>query len=320
MTVVDKMENEKMTHKAAALDVGTNSIKIVVGQMNDDGIPRVLREATTNPRLGEGVDEAHVIDPDAQERAMNAIGRLVGIAKSMGANQTRIVATSAVRDARNREELIDRVQRQFSLGLEVLSEAEEARLSHLAVDEDPMLGKFDGNQATVDVGGGSTELTLASSNRTLQSASVKLGAVRLTERFLDADTPTNAMIEEAKEYALDMLLGAVGKFEADRVVGIGGTAVNLARIWHEIPEDKTEEAHGSSISHSNIKALIEGMCALTLEKRRTLVGLEPERADIIVAGAIIFDALLDVLGRDEMVVSTRGLRHGILYELLSSRA
>jgi exopolyphosphatase / guanosine-5'-triphosphate,3'-diphosphate pyrophosphatase len=309
-----------MIHKAAALDVGTNSIKIVVGQINEDGVPRVLREATTNPRLGEGVDETRQIDPEAQERAMNAIGRLVGIAKSMGANQTRIVATSAVRDAANREELIDRVRQRFSLGLEVLSEEEEARLSHLAVDEDPMLGKFDGNQATVDVGGGSTELTLAKANTILRSTSVKLGAVRLTERFLDADTPTTAMIAEAKDYAVDMLLGAVGRFEADRVVGVGGTAVNLARIWHEIPEDKTEEAHGSAITHSNIKALIDGMCALTLEKRRTLVGLEPERADIIVAGAVIFDAILDVLGREEMIVSTRGLRHGILYELLSVRA
>jgi exopolyphosphatase / guanosine-5'-triphosphate,3'-diphosphate pyrophosphatase len=309
-----------MIHKAAALDVGTNSIKIVVGQINDDGVPRVLREATTNPRLGEGVDETRRIDPDAQERAMNAIGRLVGIAKSMGAAQTRIVATSAVREAANREELIDRVRQRFSIGLEVLSEEEEARLSHLAVEEDPMLGRFDGNQATVDVGGGSTELTLATSNRTLRSSSVKLGAVRLTERFLDADTPTVAMINEAKEYAIDMLFGAVGKFEADRIVGIGGTAVNLARIWHEIPEDKTEEAHGSTVTHSSIKALIDGMCALTLEKRRTLVGLEPERADIIVAGAVIFDAVLDVLGRDEMIVSTRGLRHGILYELLAVNA
>jgi len=308
-----------MIHKAAALDVGTNSIKIVVGQMNDDGIPRVLREATTNPRLGEGVDSTRLIEPEAQERAMNAIARLVGIAKSMGASETRIVATSAVRDAENKDELIDRVRQRFSLGLEVLSEEEEGRLSHLAVEEDPMLGKFDGNQATVDVGGGSTELTLASANKTLRSASVKVGAVRLTERFLDADTPTPAQRAQARDYAMDMLLGAVGKFDADRVVGIGGTAVNLARIWHEIPEDKTEEAHGSTITQANIKALIDGMCALTLEKRRTLVGLEPERADIIVAGAVIFDALLDVLGREDMIVSTRGLRHGILYELLGAR-
>lgn len=288
--------------------------------MASDGRMRILHDTSLIVRLGEGVDATGEIGPEGMRRALAALCALVQQARAMGAARTRLVATSAVRDARNRGSFISRVQADCGLTVETISGEEESRLSYSSVALDPALGLFEGEQVTVDVGGGSTEITAGAREQVRSAISVRIGAVRLHERYLRADPPSAASIDEAAGSAEEVLWAAAPKVGKVRVVGIGGSAVNLARILSRIPPERTAEVHGAALAGEDLSRMIDMLAILTVEKRRRLVGLDPERADTILAGAIILDRALAVFGSDEMTVSTRGLRHGLLYEMLERGA
>lgn len=308
--------------RAAAIDIGTNSIKLALGEGDPAGL-RVLHENVLITRLGQDLYAAGRISDEAARRTVEGICQLAGEARSAGATRIRAVATSAVRDAANRDEFLAAVREAAGVEIEVISGADEARLTQAAVRLDLVLGTYEGEQITLDVGGGSTEFTRSVSgaigNRArsaVEAVSVDVGAVRLHEGFITGDPPSDEEMEAAASFAREALGWAVVSAPDARVVGVGGSAVNVARMLREVPCEHYMKVHGAIVTAAELRGLIEKLRGMRVEERRGLVGLDPERADVILPGAMILEAALGVLGREEMVVSVRGVRHGLLYEML----
>lgn len=302
--------------RAATIDIGTNTVKLAVGQVDDNNEFHLLKDASVGARLGEGLDSSGFLSPEAQERTIRAVGKHLATAYSLNAQDIAMGATNAVRDAKNGEEFITRLKSEFDCDVKIISSSDEGAYAYRAVALDPALSNFDSSQVTVDVGGGSTEFTFGCGKNIHNTISTRLGAVRLTERYLPFETPNSRQISEAAAFVDGRLTALEQLPDVYRIVGIGGSVVNLARIWNEVPPDKTEEVHGSVLTEDNLAQLVEGMCALSPDKRKTLIGLDPDRADIIVAGAVILWRVLRFFEKDEMTISVMGLRHGLLYEML----
>lgn len=304
--------------RAAVVDVGTNSIKLAVAERAPDGHFSLLAQATTNPRLGEDVDKTHVLSPDAMARAVSALDNLLTKIQDYSVDRLRIAGTSAMRDAQNRQFFIEMVNRELGVDLEILSEEDECRLSYKAVALDSVLGGYKGFQVVADVGGGSSEMIIGDGLDMLSCKSVHIGAVRLTERHLFSDPPSENEIEAASSEAIGLLSEGLTKITANRAVGVGGSAVNLARMFKGIDSQSIDGVHGTVITRDHSKGLIDKMAGVKLFQRRQIVGLEPERVDIILGGAIILDSIMKVTGAPELIVSICGLRHGMLYEMLDN--
>ncbi len=303
--------------KAAAIDIGTNSVQIAIGEKTAEGRIILLDDATTNPRLGEGFEPDRSLKPEAIDRALSAAEGFIKSARDMGVGAFRIAGTSAIRDASNQADFLEEASRRLGEKIIVLSEADEAKLSYLSIALDPEIGGWEDEQAVVDVGGGSTEITFGKGKEIIMSSSVPIGAVRLTERFLKGNPPDVCQLVDAGAGAERLLRRIINNLNAQRVVGVGGSIVNIARIWAEVPVERTMEIHNLKMSFRDLRKVIDVLSRLTSEERRKLIGLEPERADIILAGAVIIDRVLAMFESEEIIVSARGLRHGILYELLN---
>lgn len=306
----------KTSHRAAAIDIGTNTVKMAVGDLEPTGIVNLIADASEQTRLGEGTDSTGVLGAAALERTADVVARLVAQAHCLGARHVRVAATSAAREAANREELVSRLREKTGVEPVILSGEDEARVSFLAVAMDPVLGGFRGEQLVVDVGGGSTELISGIGNRLVSAVSARTGAVRLTERFLAGDPPSEPEVAAAAAGAEAELRNRFSFRTVQRLVGIGGSAVNLARIWLRIPAERTPQAHSSAIPVEGLRELVNTLSRLSVARRRDLIGLDPNRADIILAGAVILERAAHLCQAAELVVSVRGLRHGLLYEMM----
>lgn len=279
------------------------------------GQVEIVLDTSLYVRLAEGVDQSGQLNQMAQQRAFWAIAQLLEKARELRAEQVRAVATSAVRDASNRDDFLNRAAEELGLEIEVLTGEQESRLSYAAVALDPILGTYTGEQIIADVGGGSTEITYGRGRTVSSSVSLNVGAVRLTEKFLAHDPPTPEEVEAAREWTDDILrhvnLGGPG-----RLVGVGGSAVNLARIYMQVTPEQTQAVHGAYMGADAMRELADRLTSMSVQERRALIGLDPDRADIIPGGAIVLERAMTVLQVDEMVTSIRGLRHGVLYEML----
>ena len=307
-----------MVHRSsfAVIDVGTNSVKIVIGEMGEGGDLRILVDFMQFARLGEGVDATGKLNPAAQERTVAVMREFLEVARRHQVDKIRLVGTSALREANNRAEFLSRVRREVGVDLEVLTEKDEARFCYAAVALDRSLEGHQDQLCVVDIGGGSSELILGESGKVTYWQSLRLGAVRLAEEVLRSDPPDRGEVEKARRQTeAAVRLAAEGR-TASRVVGVGGTVVSLARIWKSVPSARTEEVHGTTMTSADCRQVLDRLSSLRIGQRKTLVGLDPDRADIILAGAIILEQILSVLGAEQLLVSTRGLRHGLLYELV----
>jgi exopolyphosphatase/guanosine-5'-triphosphate,3'-diphosphate pyrophosphatase len=304
------------TLRGAVVDVGANSVKMVIGEIDEGGDLRLLADSMRFARLGEGVSATGKLSLEAQERTLAVTEEFLKVAKRHQVEKIRLVGTSALREVENRAEFLARVRREFGIDLEVLSEKDEARLSYTAVVLDPSFKKYQGQLCVADIGGGSTELILGESRAITFWQSLRLGAVRLTEQILKSDPPNREEVAKAEKAAEAAIRSAAEGHRASRVAGVGGTVVSLARIWKGLPSAKTEEVHGVRMSNSDCRQMLDRLSSLSIAQRKTLVGLDADRADIILAGAIILEQILSILAANELLVSIRGLRHGVLYDLL----
>jgi len=302
--------------RAAAIDVGTNSVKMVIGEMGKDGDLRILVDSMRFARLGEGLGATGQLGQEAQGRTLAAMEEFLEVAKQHQVEKIRLVGTSALREAQNRGEFLLRVRRELGVDPEVLSEEDEARLSYAAVALDPALRTHRDPLCVVDIGGGSTELIFGEGAQVSISMSLRLGAVRLTEQVLRSNPPGRAELEEVGRKAEEKLHQAIAGRRARRVAGVGGTVVSLARMWKGVPSEMTEKVHGITMTPFDCRQMLDRLSGLSIAQRKTLVGLDPDRADIILTGAIILDRILSMLGAEHLLVSTHGLRHGVLHELL----
>jgi exopolyphosphatase / guanosine-5'-triphosphate,3'-diphosphate pyrophosphatase len=311
--------------RAAVIDAGTNSVKIVVGESDGD-VVRILADHSVITRLGQGLDASLVLGTQAQRRTLSGVRSHLQAARGLGVDETIVVATSAVREAKNSSQFLLAAQSELGVEVEVLSEGDEGRLSYEAVALDPTLGLGSGELAVLDVGGGSTEFASGRHGVPTFCRSLKLGAVRLTERFVRSDPPSvaeitelTAAVEDTMEHP-ELVEGAVAQQIGDRVrgtlTGVGGSAVNLARINMSVPATMTSTVHGAKMSREEVAALLSRLSEMTLQTRKRVIGLDPDRADIIIAGAIILYQAMVVVRAEELLVSTHGLRYGALYEML----
>lgn len=301
----------------ACIDCGTNSVKIVVADLAD-GLARPVYENSATTRIGEGMQDNEMRLQEApMRRTLEAIEQFAASARAHNALEIVLIGTAALRDAHNREAFVQQVRERCDLHLEVISGEEEARLSFLAVRRDPHWRGF-AHLLVIDIGGGSTELIQGEegADRVQSRISVNLGAVKLTERCLRSDPPSAEQIAAARDAAASAFAAvrvADETGEPYHVVGVGGTLTNLGGMKLHAMVDP-ERLHGLALHVPELEKLCALLADKTVEERRSLPGLDPRRADIILAGVILLIHALAHIGSKQIDVSTRGLRWGLLYD------
>ncbi len=315
--------------RVAAIDCGTNSIRLLVADVTagDDG-SRTLRDVHREMRivrLGQGVDATGRLAPEAIERTRVALSDYTDVARGEGVEQVRMVATSATRDAANRDDFFAMVRETLGAAAEVITGDEEARLSFTGAvgDLDPAAGPF----VVVDVGGGSTEVVLGEWDGVRAGVhaarSVDVGCVRITERHLHADPPVDADVASAQRFAAETLASAftevaVGK--ARTWVGVAGTVTTLSAVAQRLPEYDAEQTHLSRLSLDELRSTATALLASTHDERAANPVIHPGRVDVIAGGALIVQVLAEELharaGITELVVSEHDILDGIALGLV----
>ena len=281
--------------RVAAIDQGTNTTRLLVADVDDGGLRELVRR-TDITRLGEGVDERHRLLPLPVARVRNVLTDYRREAERLGAERTLLVATSAVRDAENGEAFLGEVEWSYGFATQLLTGDEEAALMLRGV------GEIDPGTLVLDIGGGSTELVTLDSRTSLD-----IGAVRLTERYLHSDPPTRDELAACAQYVRTVL----PPLDARSAVGVAGTITSLAALDLGLDEYDRERVHGHELSLAGVERQLERLAALPLAQRREVPALEPERAPVIVAGAMIAREVLAVYGLDAYRVSEHDILDGI---------
>lgn len=306
--------------RLAAVDVGTNSIRLVVAEVQPDGSYRVLDEDREMTRLGRGLYSSGQLSDSAMEQSLQALGRMKAIAEGFAVDELRAIATSAVREATNGRDFVREAWRRYRVRVEVVPPEDEARLAFRSVsrhyDLDNRL------TAIVDIGGGSAEVILAAGGVVEQVVSLPLGAVRLAERYCKSD-PLKPKHWKALRRAIDATIkDAIGKppFAAEVMIGSGGTFTNLAEMAQAERDGKVSGARDYALSRAELVRLLDRLRETPLAARREMPGLNPQRADIIVAGAAVVARLTRRLGTQRVLVNDRGVRDGVLLSMIDDLA
>ncbi|MCX6696309.1 MAG: Ppx/GppA phosphatase family protein [Methanoregula sp.] len=304
------------------IDIGTNSIRLLVVRINPNHSYTVLSRQKQQIRLGEGEYETNEILPEAIERTVVVCKKFVELGRTFSADEFVVVATSATREATNQHELLERLQREAKIDVRVVSGLEEARLIYLGVSGVVHLGTK--NALFIDIGGGSTEIAVGGEREYHLLDSFKLGAIRLTNHCFSgvrSDPVPLLRYKDAQRYVKNEIVQSVQRIRAQKptcAIGSSGTIENLAEIAAKTfhPNKKMD---GNTLSYRDLRKVIELLCALPLEERRKVPGMNPERADIIIAGAAILEIFLKELSLKMITVTSRGLQDGLLADYLSRR-
>ena len=292
--------------RVAAIDLGTNTTRLLVADVTDGRVDEVSRR-TTITRLGEGVDARHKLLPLPIARVRNCLSDYRRELESLGAERSLLVATSAVRDADNGEAFLGEIEWSYGFMTRLLTGEEEAELT--------LRGASGGRDlpagaVVVDIGGGSTELITAH-----ERVSTDLGSVRLTERFLASDPPTEAELDTLAAAVRSVLAEQVPEgMKAQKGIGVAGTITSLAALDLGLVDYDPLRVHGHKLGDRAVKAQLERLAALPLAKRRELPGLDPERAPVIIAGAVILREVMHHLGLPAIEASERDILHGAALE------
>lgn len=296
----------------AVIDVGTSSVKFLIGERDADGAWRTLVDRPALTRLGEGLEQTGRLHAEAMERTIEAIEEMADEARRCRAKSIAAVGTAGLRAASNASELIAAVRDRCGVAVEIISGDEESRLAYLAATSE--LGLEGRSLAVFDSGGGSTQFTFGHGRDVAERFSVDVGAVRVTERYaLDGPVSDAALTAAREAIALD-LARLDGRATPDAVVGLGGTATNLAAVKLGLATYDPVVVRGSALDRNEVDRQIELYRTRTADERRSIVGLQAERADIILAGACIVRVVIEKLGVESFTVSDRGVRHGLLVD------
>ncbi len=296
----------------AVLDVGTNSVKFHVGERAADGTWTTVVDRAAVTRLGEGLAHTGKLGPDAIARTIDAIANMVAQASDLGVAASAAVATAGVRMAANGAAFVEAVRERTGVAIEVISGEEEARLAYLAATS--TLSVAGSSLAVFDTGGGSSQFSFGTRERVDERFSVDVGAARLTEQFQLDEAVDDATLA-ATGAAIGTELGTLdGRPAPDTLIGLGGANTNLAAVRHVLRDYDADVVHGTVLDRLEIARQIELYRSRPAEARRSIVGLQPDRAPVILAGALIVRTVLEKLGVGSETVSDRGLRHGLLVE------
>ncbi len=301
----------------AAIDVGSNSLHMVVAEQRRDGALAVIDRMKEMVRLGRGAFSSGRLSADAMERATSTLATFARLLRAKRVDRVRAVATSAVREARNRGAFLERVRRETGLRLEVISGGEEAHLVFVAARH--AMGSNGEPELLVDLGGGSLELILVRGGRALWTRSFKLGAARLVERFLPTDPPARADIRLLRAHLaaeLDQPLARVRAAGVKRAVGTSSTVNGLvAMVQAQMGAEPAGRLHGASVEADEIARLAQRLNALPLADRALVPGIDTKRADLMPAAATLVDFVLERAQISSLAACTWALREGILLKL-----
>ncbi|HEY4321385.1 MAG TPA: Ppx/GppA phosphatase family protein [Gemmatimonadales bacterium] len=305
--------------RIAAIDVGSNSIRLVVAEYDPATGFDIIDEVKDQPRLGTRVETTGMLDRSAMARAYAALKRMKEVADRRGVTRMTAVATSAVRDARNGPAFAERVRDQLGIPLEIIDGDREAELSWRSVAHHFRLEHS--RTLVADIGGGSLELIGAVDGLVETTISLPLGAVRLTEEFMATPQTRRSDIAVLRRHIRRTLRKALPwrDWAQAVVIGSGGSFTNLARIAAARAGRPDDAIHGTTVSTGEVESLLEWLAARTPEERTQIPGLNPQRADIIVAGVAVVAELLAALNAREVTASAYGLREGLLLEMVNAR-
>lgn len=301
--------------RVAGIDCGTNSIRLLIGDLTGDGLADLHREMRV-VRLGQDVDRTGRLATEALERTRLALVDYAALTKEFEVDRVRMVATSATRDAANAEEFVTMVRSVLGIEPEVITGQAEAALSFTGA-----VGLLPGLPARVllaDIGGGSTELVLGQDGEVAAAHSMDVGCVRMTERHLRSDPPTAAEIERTVadlRAALDQAAAQVPVSTADVFVGVAGTVTTVVAIALDLPAYDPDRIHGARISLDEVSAVTARLLAMTRDDRAALPVMHPGRVDVIGGGALVLRTVMEYVGATEVIASEHDILDGIALSL-----
>ena len=300
--------------RVASIDIGTNTILLLIAEVEGEKL-EPLFEMETIVRLGEGVHKNGILLKEATDRGLQTLTQYLGRCQTMGVQRIFAVGTSALREAKNSEDFLRLVKDRLDLSIEIISGEEEARLSFLAVARD--LKEWKKSILVVDVGGGSTEFILGKGDQIAQWVSLPLGSVRFTEQFLRSDPVREKEWEQMEGEILKLLVHIPHSGEAFSMVAVGGTATTLASVEQGLKEFTIDKIHHFLLIKEALGKQLLLYRSKTLEERKKIPGLPPNRADVILAGGAILYMAMEELNCLSALVSCHGIRYGLLYKRLN---
>ncbi|TKB70169.1 MAG: Ppx/GppA family phosphatase [Nitrospira sp.] len=310
------IEPRQHRRRFAGIDIGTLTCRLLIADLAPGHPLTELRSERRILRLGEGVDQTKRLSPVAMDRVIACLQEWRNVIDGYQVEQSSVVATSAVRDAVNRDEFFERVKREAGFDVEVISGEEEARRTLLGIRSGLPTGVTD--ILALDIGGGSTEFILDRPGDKPIVRSINIGVVRLCERVLHHDPPTDEEVRQAREWVIRETKAAVAgmaDYRQATFVGTAGTITSLAAMAQKLSTYEPARIHNYRLKLETIRELEQRLLSRTKTERVGLPGLEKNREEVIAAGTIIVRTIMDALGLRECLVSDLGLREGVLIDL-----
>jgi len=292
--------------RIAVVDLGTNSTRLLVADVTDGEVQELDRRLVIT-RLGEGVDDRRRLLPVAVARVRNTLVEYRRTLEEAGAERTLAIATSAVRDAENGEAFLGEIEWSYGFATRLLSGDDEALLTFRGATTGRAV---DGGTLLVDVGGGSTEVVVGGPDDVDFHASLDLGCVRLTERYLRGDPPGSEEIAACRWHVWETLAGLPAQIRPSSALGVAGTVTTLAAVDLGLRDADPERVHGHRLRATSVKETLARLAPLRVEEIARVVGIHPERAPVILAGVIVVAEMLARFALDELEVSEHDLMHG----------
>ncbi len=305
--------------RLAAIDIGTNSFRCIVVEVDPREGFRVLDDEKASVRLGEGLNQTGQITPAAQQRAIEALERMCKIISGLGAEMVEVVATSAVRKASNRKAFLSAVEVATGLKIKVIDGEAEAELATMSVHHNFAMEQQ--RFAMADIGGGSVEIVIASGRHTETVASLELGVVFLTEKFIHNDPPREEGLQKLRKHIRKALKEVeIGDdLPVSCLIGSGGTMTNIGSMVMAMRGEEYESVHRYEVLHSEVVHLLAMVARKIQKDRLSIPGLNAERADIIIAGLVLSDELLRRCHSNLLRINAKGIREGLILQSLQNR-
>jgi exopolyphosphatase/guanosine-5'-triphosphate,3'-diphosphate pyrophosphatase len=297
--------------RVAVIDIGTNSTRLLIADVAPDRSITEIERRTTVTRLGQGVDHSGELQPEAMERVYAALDTYKKLIDDNNADVTTGVLTSAVRDARNGASFTQTVNERYAIDARTITGDEEARLTYLGATSDRPAESS--TRVVIDVGGGSTELVVGHGPTVDFHVSTQAGVVRQTERFIRSDPPRPEELQQLQAEAAEIFEAAVPATQRERVthgIAVAGTATSCAAILQELDPYDPARVHGFRLLRAQAEMLLSRLAAMTLEERRHVTGLHPDRAPAIVAGVILLLEAMRTFDLSEVEVSEHDILRG----------
>lgn len=302
--------------RVATVDIGTNSMRLLIADYEDNKIINRKKYVEVT-RIGKGVDERGMISKDAINLNSEVLERFINLAKSKNCEKICVIGTSALRDSKNSEEFVKKAYEKTGINVEIISGEMEANLGFLGIKSILDEKKY---TLTIDIGGGSTEFILGNNHGDLVfSKSENIGVVRLTERFLKDDIPTDIQIIEMNKYieaVTSDTIQVLKTYDIGKVIGIGGTATSISAIIQQMEIYCSDKVHNSKIYYDEIVDIYKNLKSMTIQEKKMIVGLQPKRADVIFTGVCIMKKIMSMLDIEYITVSEYDNLEGMIYFMM----